>query len=464
MSRPTLSRRLAALTLAAFTPIGAAHATDIYTFEGIGAVSMGMGGTGIAHDIGGSAMIVNPATLTARPGSYLDAGIKVAAPTGLEATQTTTGEKARGKDTFPLHSYYVPQGGLVWRKDAFAVGAGVYAQGGFGTDYGHHGFLSRVPSGVNTGLRQGSEAMFLRAPLAVAWDATPDLTVAGAVDYVRAGLGVRLLQGADQLGALMAQGRLTGAGALLPTAAPIIGAGGGIQLDIFDPSIVRSGMEGGGVSGRLGATWKARPDTTIGAFYQFRTALEDLTGDGRVVVVSPTGAQLAAAAKYTMRDFQLPAEFGFGITHSPTPALTLAFDYRRALWSQVMKNFNVRVDVPGLGTVWETLPQHYNDIDIVAIGAAYRVTDALTLRAGVRWAGKAAPNQDFLAVVPVTIRNHVGVGAGYAFSEALRVDAAYSHGFQACVNNGTPPNGSAVNPARFCNGTDIVALNVTARF
>ncbi|MGY0777523.1 OmpP1/FadL family transporter [Azospirillum argentinense] len=451
----------AAATLAAAFP---SHATDVYTFEGFGAVSMGMGGTGAASDIGGAAMIFNPATLTQRSSSYLEGGLVVAAPTGLRATQTRTGEVAHGKDTFPFQGYYIPQGGFVWRHEALALGLGAYAQGGFGTEYGEGSFMARLPSGVDSGLRTGSEAMFMRVPLAAAWDVTPKVTVAGAIDYVRAGLGFRVLQGADQLGALAATGRLTGQGPMLGAASAMVGMGGGVYFDIFDPSIARAGVEGDGVSGRLGLTWKPQADTTVGAFYQFRTALNNLTGDGSVIVLAPDGSRLTQPAKYTLGNFQLPAEFGIGVSHRLRPDLTVAFDYRRAFWAQALRQYNIRVDVPGLGTVWETLPQRYRDINIFAVGGAYQVTDALTLRAGFRWADKIAPAQDIVSVIPVVITKHASVGVGYAFSETLRLDGAYSHGFQECVSNSTPPNGSAVNPGKFCNGTDIVALSLSASF
>ena len=440
------------------------HATDVYTFEGFGAVSMGMGGTGAASDIGGAAMIFNPATLTQRSSSYLEGGLVVAAPTGLRATQTRTGEVAHGKDTFPFQGYYIPQGGVVWRHETLALGLGAYAQGGFGTEYGEGGFMARLPSGVDSGLRTGSEAMFMRVPLAAAWDVTPKVTVAGALDYVRAGLGFRVLQGADQLGALATSGRLTGQGPMLPAASAIVGMGGGVYFDIFDPSIARAGVEGDGVGGRLGLTWKPQADTTVGAFYQFRTALNNLTGDGSVIVLAPDGTRLTQPAKYTLGNLQLPAEFGIGVSHRLRPDLTVAFDYRRAFWAQALRQYNIRVDVPGLGTVWETLPQRYRDINIFAVGGAYQVTDALTLRAGFRWADKTSPAEDIVSVIPVVITKHASVGVGYAFSETLRLDGAFSHGFQECVSNGTPPNGSAVNPGKFCNGTDIVALSLSASF
>ncbi|ASW04041.1 outer membrane protein transport protein [Paraburkholderia aromaticivorans] len=57
---------------------GQALATDVFNLEGYGPVSRAMGGTGVAYDVGPSAMMLNPATLGFMgDGRYLNLGFDV---------------------------------------------------------------------------------------------------------------------------------------------------------------------------------------------------------------------------------------------------------------------------------------------------------------------------------------------------------------------------------------------------
>jgi long-subunit fatty acid transport protein len=311
-------------------------------FEGIGTVPRSMGGTALAYDVGGSALANNPATMLLMPAGQAAAfEINADSANTLDVRDLATGDVAT-TDRWPLfHAYYSPNLNYVWREGEFAAGIGLFSQGGLGTQYGHDSFLSRLPSGAATGLDVSSKALFLRAPLAAAYQVTPELAISGAFQGVFAGLSLSNLAGADQLATVISQGRASGS--LLPGLAAITGATGGAYFSFWRSPEVQFGTDAFGISGRLGATYAFDDATRLGIDYQFRTLLPDLSGStGRVVAVSPAGTQFSLPGSFRVLDFQLPADFGVGLSHAFTPDLLLAFDYHHTLWQGAFQALKIR--------------------------------------------------------------------------------------------------------------------------
>ena len=240
-----------------------ATSTDLLSFEGIGTVPRSMGGTALAYDVGGSAMANNVATiLLMPPGQSVDLQLNLDAPNTLDVQDLATGEIAT-TDRWPVfHAYYSPNLDYVWRAGDFGLGLGLFSDGGLGTEYGHDSFLSRTPSGVDTGLAVSSKGLFLRAPLAAAYQITPALAVGGAFEGVFAGLSLSDLGSADQLATLAAQGRAFGS--LLPMIGPVVGATGGAYFSFSRPPEIKFGTDAFGISGRLGATYRLDEGSILG--------------------------------------------------------------------------------------------------------------------------------------------------------------------------------------------------------
>jgi long-chain fatty acid transport protein len=441
-----------------------ATSTDLLSFEGIGTVPRSMGGTAIAYDVGASAMANNVATmLLMPPGQSAELQLNLDAPNTLEIRDLATGEVAT-TDRWPVfHAYYSPNLDYVWRAGDFGLGLGVFSGGGLGTEYGHDSFLSRIPSGIDTGLAVSSKGLFLRAPLAAAYQITPALAIAGAFEGVFAGLSLSDLGSADQLATLIAQGRAFGS--LLPAIGPVVGATGGAYFSFSRPPEIKFGTDAFGISGRLGATYRLDEGSILGISYRFRTLLPDLSGTtGRIVAISPAGDQLSLPGSFRVLDFQLPADFGVGVSHELTSDLLIAFDYHRTFWSGAFQELKIRFRADSGGDIALNIPQAYRDANIFSIGVQYRALPQMMLRAGGQISNQALPGDQLLAVAPVITTAHASTGFTFTISESVALQFAYIHAFTANLTNRSPPNVAATAPIGVVQNQDNFSLGLTFRF
>jgi long-chain fatty acid transport protein len=441
---------------------GVANATDAFNLIGHGPVSLGMGGTAAAYDIGPSAMIVNPATLALAPeGRYADVGFDLIAA-DLKIENTATGEVAHshghGANNGP---YYAPELGFVWRRDRYALGVGAFAEGGVGTQYGGDSFLSRTATNsINTGLENFSRLLVLRIPVSAAYQVTDKLTVGGSLDVVWTAVNLGLLLDASQIGALAAQQRVSGS--LTPTllSVPALSAG---YLTFSDHKIVGGGADAWGVGGELGLTYQVSPRTRLGAAYSFKTAVGDLSGRSNLVAVSGVAGNIPLGGRVWLRDFQMPAQVTVGVHHQLTDRVAVAADYQRVFWSGAMKDIRVGFAADGSGrTLNLTLPFNYRDTNVVSLGGEYRPDPRWTLRAGFHYAQEATPSPGLLVLIPSTPTTNLTGGAAYAFSKDDVVDLALSYGFPKSLANSSLPETDA--PIRATHSQVAVAVAFRRRF
>jgi long-chain fatty acid transport protein len=454
-----------ALTVGLFACLAQpATSTDLLSFEGIGTLPRSMGGTALAYDVGGSAMANNVATmLLMPPGQLVDLQLNLDAPNTLQVRDLATGEIAT-TDRWPaFHAYYSPNLDYVWRAGDFGVGLGLFSTGGLGTEYGHDSFLSRTPSGIDTGLAVSSKALFLRAPLAAAYQITPALAVGAAFEGVFAGLSLSDLGSADQLATLAAQGRAFGS--LLPMIGPILGATGGAYFSFSRSPEIKFGTDAFGIGGRLGTTYRLDEGSILGISYRFRTLLPDLSGTtGRIVAISPGGDQVSLPGSFRVQDFQLPADFGVGASHELTPDLLIAFDYHRTFWGGAFQELKIRFRSDSGGDIALNIPQAYRDANLFSIGVQYRALPQLVLRAGGQIANQALPGDQLLAIAPVITTAHASTGFTFTISQGVALQFAYIHAFTANVTNRSPPNVSSTAPIGVVQNQDNFSLGLTFRF
>ena len=188
--------RLKALPLAALIASLPAWATNGMNMEGYGPVSTGMGGASQAMDHGAAAMAQNPATLAlGGPGARLDVAIGVLGPDVSSRLDPFPTAKSGGT------SYVMPAFGYVRRSGDLSYGLGLFAQGGMGTEYTGNTFLA-----AGSGEPVRSELGVGRVLLPLAWNVTPDFAVGATLDFMWAGLDLRLAALASDLGALVTGG------------------------------------------------------------------------------------------------------------------------------------------------------------------------------------------------------------------------------------------------------------------
>lgn len=422
-----------------------AWATEVFTLEGYGAISRGLGGAAVSLDVGPAGIMSNPATLSITTdeqdpdnASQLLIGLDMVA-TNIDAYNDATGAKAASR----THSrnrgpYFAPELAYIRRAGPLTFGIGAFALGGLGTEYGSKSFLSNGLSGAPTGLDNSSRMLALDIPVAVSMKLGDRLTVGGSIDAVWIGLNLGLQLQADQVGSLIGSGRVNG------SLVPVLGGVPGLDAAHFGltrNNFLMNGVDGWGVGGRIGFTYKLTPTTSIGGAYNFKTSVADLKGPATLTAVSTVAGQIPLTGRIRVRDFQMPARLSIGVTQKVTPQMLVTVEYQRAFWKSAMKNINVGFEADAGGNINVLLPQNYRDQDIVAVGGAYEM-GPITFRAGGRFASQATPGETLLAVVPGIPKYHASAGMTYKIGKRSAIDFAYSHAFKEKVSNPGLPNTS----------------------
>ena len=101
----------------------------------------------------------------------------------------------------------------------------------------------------------------------------------------------------------------------------------------------------------------------------------------------------------------------------------------------VMKNFKMTFtsESDSMGGAFDgqtldaTMYQKWKDQNVFMLGAAYKTTEELTLRAGLNIANNPVPDDFMNPLFPATIQNHVMLGAGYDINKANSVNASFTY-------------------------------------
>ena len=468
------TRKIMALAVASALAGGTqmAQATDVFRLEGYGAISRGMGGTAVAHDVGPAGMMTNPATLSLMAeGDQAMVGLDLVT-TDITVRNKTTGETV-SSDTHSNNRgpYVAPEAAFTKRVGALSFGVGAFAQGGLGTEYGNGSFLSSASGNLATGLDNSSRLLVLNIPFAASFQVNDKLTVGGSLDAMWQGLNLDLLLGADQIGApggLANTGRVTGSLLGVLTNLAFFPDLRGAHFSLTKDKFLASGVDAWGYGGKLGMLYKATPEMTLGASYTFKSQMNDMEGRATLTAIDGVNGTLALNGKIKIQDFQMPAHADLGISQRLTSQWTVAADVSRVFWKNVMKDIKVAfvadssAILPNGGDLNILLPQDYKDQTILSLGTAYQLNDSLTLRGGLRFASQALRSSTLFAVIPATPRKHLSAGLTYTLSKQAKLDFAYSHAFKETMDNTSLPNTSA--PIEVSHSQNNATLNFRYSF
>ena len=401
----------AALLLAA--PTTAAHATDGYFLNGVGAKANGEAGVAIALPQDALSIAANPAAAT-EVGHRLDVGAEVFIP--------DRGATISGNDLghgFSLDGHYsgnganpfiLPNFGYVRPlSDKLAIGIAVYGNGGMNTVYKVNPFGAiggSGPAGID--LKQ----IFITPTLAAR--VAPGHSLGISPILVLQGFRATGLQPFDNGGFSAAPGSVTNNGTDWST-------GAGVRV---------------GYLGHFGSS------LTVGAFYQSKV----WTGHFRKY------AGLFAG----QGGFDVPASWGGGIAVKATPALTLAADVKRIEYA----------GVPSVGTPFIPAPLGatggpgfgWRNITVFKLGVAYVASPHWTLRAGYGHAGNPVPaSQTLLNILaPGVVQSHLTAGATFTLPSGVEITGFVLHALKNTVH------GSGSIPPSFGGGEADVSLGETS--
>jgi len=359
-----LKKLTAALAFTGLALSGSAFATNGMVLEGYGPISLGMGGAATAYDNGTAAMMNNPATLAlGGQGSRLDFALGTIGP---RVNTNAMGSSDAGQFAMPAFGYTNTSGNLTY-------GIGMFAQGGMGTDYDPAPAFAEVSVG---------RVIF---PLAYSMG---NLTVGGSIDYVFAGMDLVY---------------------------------GGFGIDFKDNTKYTGKIKGNGWAGKIGVTYKASEQFTLGATYQTEGNLSDLKGAG-----------------WKMTGFDMPAIAAIGVAFKPNDKMMIAVDVKDVMWDSSM-NTPV-IYYPGGGDTGPGFRQDWDDQTVFALGLSYKINEQLTGRIGVNIADNPIPDQYVSPLWPATVKNHYTAGFGYAMSKESSLDFAVSYAPEVKVTGTRPAN------------------------
>lgn len=399
------------------------YATVGYLLPGAGPVSTALGGTGASYNIGSDAMIYNPATLMLLPvGGTFQEGLDVLItridfkdlPGHLIAAQ-----RNRGNNNDP---FFLPAISYVLRKDRFAIGMGVFPGGGLGVQYGSSSWLSDAGN-AGTHLDVADRFIGIRAPLAFAYQMTNRLAVGGAIDAVYEDLNLRSFVPGSELQSLAAAGLATGS--LVASLGQVPGLVGG-YVNFYKNSPIGGALYGWGVGGRLGLTYRFDARTRVGMVYNFQTDVANLTGGGQLSAVTINGA-LPLYGRYTVYNFQLPASFIVGISRKVADTGLVTFDFKRILFAAVNRFLSFGFSQDAGGSLNVNIPTYGPNVDVFALGGAYRVGQNTILRGGVQYAQEPENPKFLSALLPGIPTVQFTAGIGYRIGKRNSVDLALEY-------------------------------------
>lgn len=406
----------------------AAFATNGMLMEGYGPESTAMGGAGAAINNGAAGMVNNPATIgMIEDGSArLDISIGNLRPnvrTKVITPQGTVSAESGGD------SYLLPAMGYIRRSGKITYGAGIFAQGGMGTEYEDTSPLMGARSEVSVGS--------LLAP--IAYQVNEKFTIGGTLQYVWGGMdlimGMPLFApdgspapgtfadfsaafgGSNILGSASGS-LLEGFGQLLATLPQDQLPNHAAVFDFSNDSDYTGQTTGAGMGGKIGMTYVMSPQATMGITYQAKTSMADWKGNGKMRVVNTTDGSVVAefAGKYTVKDFQFPSSLTVGFAVKPTEKVTLLLDFSRINWSDSMSTFDLNFtanEASGGAAADITLNQKWDDQTVFKFGTAIQTTKNLILRFGANFANNPVPDEYMNPLFPAIVTNHYTTGFSY---------------------------------------------------
>lgn len=209
----------------------------------------------------------------------------------------------------------------------------------------------------------------------------------------------------------------------------------------------------------VGALVQPGPHTNVGLTYRSRVE-HQFEGTANFIVPAPLNSSARFASSGGNAKLVLPDTATASITQGIGPNLTVYAEVAWTNWSQ-FKTLNAFRDS---GTLLSSTQQHYHNSFNASLGAAYKLNDALTLRAGTAFDKTPVSNAYRTARVPDQDRTWLAIGASYKVIPSTTVDFGYAHVF---VKDSRLDEISATGDrlqGRYTNSIDIVSVGTRSAF
>jgi long-chain fatty acid transport protein len=209
-----------------------------------------------------------------------------------------------------------------------------------------------------------------------------------------------------------------------------------------------------------GALITPRAGTQIGI--GFRSSVNH-TLDGDVKINPPVGGSVKLDAS---ADLDTPESLGVSLSQQVTDRLSLSGTVEWTNWSR-FDELRVEFDTPGRPD--SVTEEQWNDTYFFSLGADYKLTDKFTVRGGVAYDQSPVSDKFRTARLPDEDRYWIAIGGTYAVTDAISIDAGYTHIFvkNASVNEGfnVTPDGTVTGTLHgdYDEGIDIFGIQVNIR-
>ena len=382
------------LPIAAACVAGPALATNGYFSHGYGIKAKGMGGASAAmaqDSLGGA---TNPASMV-WVGNRFDLGADIFMPKrdAERSGAQPPGSTLNGFIDSDKTSFLVPEFGYNRMMSSdLSLGVSVYGNGGLNTTYPQGNFdCGQGPANILCGSgKLGVDLMQLIVAPTLAYKLNAQHAV-----------GVSLLLGYQRF-------KATG----LQAFSPLSSSPGNLYNNGYASST--------GVGLRLGYQGRINDMLTVGAAYTPKMNMGEF--DKYKGLFAEKGG------------FDIPSHFNVGLAFMPTPAVTVAVDFGRINYSDAKAVNNPMsralscapadpssclggANGPGFG--WQ-------DIDVFKLGVAWRMSDALTLRAGYNKGENpiTAADVTFNILAPGVMKDHYTAGFTWALDKDSEISGA----------------------------------------
>jgi long-chain fatty acid transport protein len=385
----------AAAWLLAVVSSTSALATEGYFQNAIGAREKALAGAGVASSTDATAASLNPAGLV-----NVESQINVAASylylNGGYSSSGIGGFDADGHHDSKPGWIVIPNFAATWRVNWGLVDAIAF------TTYGNGGVNTHYPNVANANCPPGLSGVFCGGPLGVKLSQT--FFSAAFAKQVTPGISV----------------------GLAPIVARQTGELEGVSLFALassDPAHFsnRGRDESWGVGLRGGLEWKIAPGFRVGV--AGNTPLRMSNFDEYRGLLAERGG------------FDIPASVQAGIAADVTQHLTLLADYKRIWFGAVASVANPSTNLALFGT--DDGPGYgVQDIDVIKVGAEWRHSPDLTLRAGYSYNTKPITSRDAdLNIMTLgVVQHHVTGGFRYKMTENMDIEMAAMFAPRASVS------------------------------
>ena len=214
----------------------------------------------------------------------------------------------------------------------------------------------------------------------------------------------------------------------------------------------------------LGAIYQATADTRVSAAYRSKIN-QTLEGDVTFALPNPALAAAAPNSAATAK-VALPETFSMSAFSRIDDKWDVMGDITWTRWSQFKELKVVRSNGAVLGGA--ATPENWSNTLRYSIGANYRYSEAIKLRAGLAFDEEAISDQFRTARIPGNDRKWLSLGAGWKISPNSSIDVGYSHLFikDASIDSSKnePVAAKGVLRGTYDGSVDILSLQLTHNF